>query len=191
MKRLVLVLATAIAPLHAQPPEKTLAAVIGDRAPAAILRAMPDETPPNQRLAGLTFVAGYQVIGQPVPLNAAQSARLAAVARDPAAFDATQFEEHLRPGVIYRFGAGADVVDLLVCFSCDKIAVVPAGADAIASTHHITQATRDALLGLAKELLPGDEAIQELPRIRSAHAVPPPPAPVPKDAPKPGSGAGN
>jgi hypothetical protein len=161
-----------------------IASIIGQRAPTAILRTMPSDTPPNQRLAGLVFIAGYEVIGQPFPLSAAQANRLDAAMKDPDACDTTQNEEHMRPGVAYRFGSGADAVDLLVCFSCDKIAAIPPGAGAITTTHHITQATRDVLLGLAKELLPQDEAIQELPRIRSEHPIPPPPAPVPRDAPR-------
>ncbi len=171
--------------LRAGPPVESAAGLIGQRLPTTILRTMPSDTPPNQRLAGLNFIAGYEVIGQPVPLSAAQAGRLAETMKNPAACDTTQNEERLRPGVAYRFGSGADAVDLLVCFSCDKIALVPPGAVGIASTHHITQATRDVLLGLAKELLPQDEAVQELPRVRSDHPIPPPPAPVPKDVPRP------
>jgi hypothetical protein len=178
---MIIALAMIIAPSHA---EDSIAAIIGQRAPTAILRIMPDDTPPNQRMPGLSFIAGYEVIGQPIPLSAEQAARLAAAIKDPAAFDGAQNEEHMRPGVAYRFGTGADAVDMLVCFSCDKIAVVPPGAAAITSTHHIAQATRDTLLGIAKELLPKDEAIQELPRVRSVHPIPPPAVPVPKDAPR-------
>ena len=97
----------------------------------------------------------------------------------------------MRPGVAYRFGTGADAVDLLVCFSCDKVAFIQPGADTVGIVHHITQPTRDALLSLAKELLPQDEAIQELPKVRGTHPVPAPYAPLPKDAPRPGQPAGN
>ncbi len=153
------------------------------RAPAAILRTMPSATPPNQRLAGLTFIAGYEIIGQPIPLPTPEAARLAAITDTPSAFGPTQNEEEMRPGVAYRFGSGEDAVDLLVCFSCDKAAIVPVGAETLAATRHITQAARDVLLEIAKQLLPDDEAIQALPRVRSEKPVPPPPIPLPANLP--------
>ncbi len=172
--------------LSARAGDISIAQLIGARAPTAILRIIPDETPPNQRLDSLVFLAGYQAVGDPVSLNPAQAARLAAMVQAPASFNDTEPEAKMRPGVAYRFGTGADAVHMLVCFSCDKVAVIPPGKDAVGLSAHLTQPARDVLLALAKELLPQDDAIQELPRIRSEHAVPPPPAPVPKDAPRPG-----
>jgi len=164
----------------------TVAAQLGDRTATEILRAMPSDTPPNQRLEGLTFVGGYEIIGQPVKLTADQSATITAALKSPAAFDSEVIEEKMRPGIAYRFGEGTDAVNVLVCFGCDKIAVIPPGADGITTTHHITQATRDALLSTAKATLPTDEAIQELPKVRSQNPVPPPAASIPSDALHPG-----
>ncbi len=182
MKILFVLLALAVSARAATP----VADLLGGRAPTAILRTMPSDTPPNQRLDGLAFIAGYEAIGAPVPIPAEKAAALAARLKDPGSTDAENNDEHMRPGVAYRFGAGADAVDVLVCFSCDKIAVLPAGAPAITETFHLTQATRDVLLDLAKQLLPEDEAIQELPRVRRVHPAPPPDVPVPADAPRPG-----
>ena len=190
MKRLVIVLSLLVGLTMATATAAgTVAELIGDRAPTAILRIVPDETPKNQRLDGLIFLAGYEAVGQPATPDPAQAARLAAMVRNPGSFDDTEPEAKMRPGVAYRFGTGADAVDMLVCFSCDKVAVIPAGHDAIGLSAHITQPARDVLLGLAKELLPRDEAIQELPRIRSIKAVPAPAVPVPANAPRPGKPA--
>jgi len=161
-------------------------AVLGDRAPTAILRVMPSYAPPNQRLPEFAFIAGYEVIGQPVPLDAGQASALLAAVKAPDAFDDTEPEQRMMPGISYRFGAGADAIEMLVCFGCDKVAIIPPGADKISDTLHITQPTRDALLGLAKKLLPNDEAIQSLPKVRATKPVPPPSVPVPKDAPRAG-----
>jgi len=165
---------------------ESVAAAIGDRVPTAILGVMPSDTPPGQRLPDLVFVAGYEVVGQPVPLDAAQAARLLAAVKAPGAFDSAEPEQKMMPAIAYRFGTAPDAVDLLVCFGCDKVAIVPSGADAIAGTQHLTQPARDALLGLAKELLPKDEAIQELPKVRSEKPAPPPAVPIPQDAPRAG-----
>lgn len=170
-------------------PASELADAIGDRPATAILRTMPSHTPPNHRLKGLTFLAGYEVIGEPVPVPADRSAALVAQLKKPDATKAPLNEEKMRPGAAYRFGEGPDAVNVLVCFSCDKVAVVLPGQDAIAHTLPISQPTRDALLDLAKVLLPKDEAIQELPRVRNPYPVPPPAAPVPADAPRPGGPA--
>jgi hypothetical protein len=166
------------------------AVLLGDRVPTQILRTMPSGTPPNQRMDGITFIAGYEIIGTPVAIPADRAAALAMALKDHAAFSKEQNEEKMRPGVAYRFGSGPTAVDVLVCFSCDKISLIPAGIDEITTTYQLTQTTRDALLSLAKELLPNDEAIQALPRVRSAHPVSPPFAPVPKDAPRTGQPAG-
>lgn len=163
-----------------------LAEAIGDRPATAVLRTMPSHTPPNHRLPGLTFLAGYEVIGDAVPVSAEQSAALVAQLKKPDATRAPLNEERMRPGIAYHFGEGDDAVNLLVCFSCDKVAIVPPGQDAIAHTLPIAQPTRDALLDLAKVLLPKDEAIQELPRVRNPKPAPPPAAPIPADAPRPG-----
>jgi hypothetical protein len=181
----LLLLAPALA---AEPPVATL---LGNRPATVILRTMPSDTPSNQRLDGLTFIAGYQVIGDPVPIPPEKAAALAAALESPVAFDAASNDQHMRPGVAYRFGTGADAVYLLVCFSCDKVTFIRPGADTPGTMHHITQTTRDTLLGLAKALLPQDEAIQELPKVRGTHPAPPPYAPIPKDAPKPGQPTGN
>lgn len=186
--RLFLLLLTVALPLRAATEDPS--ALLGDRQPTVILRTMPSDTPPNQRLDGLAFIAGYQVIGDPAPIPAEKAAALRAALESPTAFDAASNDEHMRPGVAYRFGAGKDAIDVLVCFSCDKVALIPPGADRITTVHHITQATRDVLLDTAKALLPQDEAIQELPKVRGTHPAPPPYAPVPKDAPRPGQPAG-
>jgi hypothetical protein len=172
------------------------AQILAGWSPAEILRIMPSDTPPNQRLAGLAFVAGYEVIGQPVSIPAEKSAALLAALTDPAAFTVEKNEEHMRPGVAIRFRPTGPtdktaILNLLVCFSCDKVALIPPGAGAITATYQIAQPTRDALLGLSKELLPGDEAIQALPKIRSKSAIPPPAAPIPADAPRAGQSSEN
>ena len=156
-----------------------LPALLGDRAPEGIRRTMLQPTPVAQQLAGLLFLGGYEAIGQPVALTPAQRDRLTAALRAPGAFDGEKNDEVMRPGVAYRFGAGADFIDLLVCFSCDRVAVVPANAAEPTALFHLAQPTREALLDVAKEALPTDEAIQELPRIRGKRPVPPPPAPTP------------
>ncbi|HEY8898965.1 MAG TPA: hypothetical protein VIM61_00925 [Chthoniobacterales bacterium] len=190
---LALAIAAFALPLRAA---DTPAQILAGWTPAEILRLMPSDTPPNQRLAGLAFVAGYEVIGQSVSIPAEKSAALLAALTDPAAFTAEKNEEHMRPGVAIRFRPTGPtdktaILYLLVCFSCDKVALIPPGAGAITATYQIAQPTRDALLGLSKELLPQDEAIQALPKIRSKSAIPPPAAPIPADAPRAGQSSEN
>lgn len=152
---------------------------LGDREPVSVRRTMLQPTPVAQQLAGLIFTGGYEVLGEPVTLSAAQRERLTTALRAPGALDGEKNEEKMRPGVSYRFGAGDDFIDVLVCFSCDRIALVPAGAAEPSALYHLAQPTREAFLDVAKEALPTDEAIQQLPRVRSKKAVPPPPAPTP------------
>jgi hypothetical protein len=189
MKPAVALLTALLAIITLRAAEPPVATLLGQLPATAVLRTMPSDTPANQRLDGLAFIAGYQVIGDPVPIPAEKSAALRTALESPTAFTATTKDEIMRPGVAYRFGTGADAVDLLVCFSCDKVAFIRPGADTVGIVHHITQPTRDVLLDLAKELLPQDEAIQELPKVRGTRLVPPPYAPIPKDAPRPGQPA--
>lgn len=158
---------------------QTVAELIGDRAPTAILRMMPSDTPANERFAELEYIAGFEVIGEAVPLGSANANAIAEIVKTPEAFVTGEIEKKMRPGVAYRFGSGDDAVDMLVCFSCDKIGIVRHGEESIVLMQDIPQSTRDVLLSVAKAALPNDEAIQELPRIRSKNPIPPPAVPVP------------
>lgn len=186
MKTLFAILATLASFATLRADDTGIVQAIGDRAPTTILRMIPDMVPVGQQLASLLFIGGYQAIDRDgVPLTPDQAARLSAAVKAPGAFDTTEPEAKMRPGITYRFGAGADAVDMLVCFSCDKVSLVPVGKDTIAATGHIAQATREVLLSIAKEALPKDEAIQELPAVRSENAVPAPAVPVPEGARRP------
>ncbi len=181
---LSILLALSVLPTRAAD-DTGIVKTLGDRAPTAILRMIPDFVPPNQRLATLSFIGGYQAIDAGVPLTAGQAARLAAAVAADHAFTNTEPEAKMRPGVTYRFGSGANAIDMLVCFSCDKVSLVAPGKDDVLATGHIVQTTRDVLLGIAKEALPKDEAIQELSRVRSESAAPAPAVPVPDGARRP------
>ncbi len=171
----LLVLALSVT-VHAEP----ISDVLGDRAPTEIRRIIPSETPTHLRLDGIEFIAGYEVIGQPIALTTDQIATLEDLTTDPAAFDSDGVATcKFRPGIALRYGAGEDVIDLLVCFACDEVASVPTGQD-VTQLAIIPQSTRDVLLDLAKTALPDDSAIQELPDVRRKGAAPPPFAPTPQ-----------
>jgi len=162
-----------------------LSALVGSREPMLLQRVTPSDTPDYQRFPGSTYIGDYEVIGEGVSIPAAQASALLQVLRNPAAFESgVKVKCAFRPGVAYRCGTGKDAIDLLVCFACDEVAVVPLGGRQIA-IYHMPQSSRDVLLGVAKQLLPNDEAIQELPKVRRESPAPPPPAPIPKDLPHP------
>lgn len=152
--------------------------ILGDRAPTEIRRIIPSETPTNLRLEGIDFIAAYEVIGEPTPLASDQATTVRELTTDPAAFDSDgEATCKFRPGVAVRYGADADVIDLLVCFACDEVATVPLGGE-VTQLATMPQSSRDALLSLAKAALPRDEAIQELPTIRREGTATPPYAPA-------------
>jgi len=192
IRRGAAILALLAACAFAAHADELITRTVGDRPATLILRTMLSATPEGQRLGDVSYIAGYEVIGKSVAIPPAAAEKLAALVKNPAAFERPAENEKpapdtlYRPGVAYRFGTDKGFVDLLVCFSCDKIAIVPMGSAWIAAIRDVTQPARDVLLGVAKELLPGDEALQALPRVRSKSPAPPPPAPVPADAPKPG-----
>lgn len=165
---------------------------VGDRPATQILRTMLNPTPESQRLGDVTYVAGYEILGSALALPPDAAARLAGMVKAPDSFTEPPAEEKAdpgtayRPGVAFRFGTEKDAVYLLVCFSCDKVAVVPAGGQWIAGVRDVAQPARDVFLGVAKQMLPQDEAVQALPRVRSKNPVPPPAVPIPGNAPKPG-----
>lgn len=174
-------LAGANAGMAADP--ESLSAQVGSREPVLLQRVTPSDTPDYQRLPGSTYIGDYEVVGEAVSIPATQAAALLQVLRVPAAFESgVKVKCAFRPGVAYRCGEGKDAIDLLVCFACDEVAVVPLGGQQVA-TYHMPQSSRDVLLGVAKQLLPNDEAIQELPKVRRESPAPPPPAPLPKDLP--------
>jgi hypothetical protein len=179
---IVAALAAMVSPILAAGPEP-LSALLGSREPVLLQRVTPSDTPDYQRLPGSTYIGNYEVVGEEVSIPAAQASALLQVLRVPAAFESgVKVKCAFRPGVAYRCGAGEDAIDLLVCFACDEVAVVPLGGQQVA-IYHMPQSSRDVLLGVAKQLLPDDEAIQELPKVRRASPAPPPPAPLPKDLP--------
>jgi hypothetical protein len=185
-RAILLAFACLAATAFAQAEKKSIAEILGDRMPTTAERTMISPTPPEQRLAGVVYIGGYEVIGKTAAISKEQSAQLATLLKDSAGFPQGQPAKcGFRPGVVFRFGSGADAIDMLVCFSCDEIALVPYGKDAVA-TSGFSQSSRDVMLNLTKKLFPTDEAIQALPKVRSEQAVPPPVAPVPADAPRPG-----
>lgn len=171
-------LALALA-LHLTARAEPIAAILGDGPATEIRRIMPSETPTNLRLDGIPFIAGYEVIGDPIPLSADQARTVQDLTADPDAFDSEgKATCKFRPGIAIRFGSGEDATDLLVCFACDEVATVPLGND-VSQLAILPQSSRDVLLALAKAALPSDSAIQELPPVRREGSAPPPFAPIP------------
>lgn len=150
---------------------------IAGRVPGKLLRVMPGETPVHLRYAQ-EYIDQYEVIGSsPVTIPADAQDVLKSVLDNEAGFGPLRPDRcKFRPGLSFRIGTGSDQLDLLVCFACDEIAVVPAGKS-VQAIYAFDQPTRDILLNLSKSLLPSDEAIQELPAVRRDKAAPPPPAP--------------
>ncbi len=154
-----------------------IADILGDRKATEIRRIIPSETPENLKLPELTYIADFEILGEPVALSAAQAATLTKLTSDAAAFDSDgEATCKFRPGVALRFGTDGDAIDLLVCFACNEVAAVPLG-EAIEQLALMPQSSRNVLLNLSKEALPDDEAIQELPAVRREGPAPAPPAP--------------
>jgi len=175
------------------PPESTAPLPISDkpfsewsigRTFTHLLRVVPSETPAHLRYAP-EYIAQFEVLGgSPVPIPAPDQEVLTALLASSSAFGPLRPDRcKFRPGLSLRSGEGSTQQDLLICFACDEIAVVPAGGE-ISAIYSFDQPTRDILLNLSKKLLPDDEAIQELPPVRRDKAAPPPPAqplPEPED----------
>lgn len=158
---------------------ETINEIIGNRPATEIRRIIPSETPDSLRLPELTYIANFEVLGQPDALTADQATTLTKLIADPSAFAADgEATCKFRPGVALRFGADSDTIDLLVCFACDEVATVPLG-QGIQQLALMPQSSRDTLLDLAKAALPKDEAIQELPAIRREGPAPAPAPPAP------------
>jgi len=156
--------------------DKPLTEWIGDRVPTHLLRVIPSETPAHLRFAP-EYIDQFEVLGgAPVPIPVADQGDLKSVLANENGFGPLRPDRcKFRPGLSLRSGAGSEQQDLLVCFACDELAVVPAGGK-IEAIYAFDQPTRDTLLNLAKALLPDDEAIQELPAVRRDKAAPAPPA---------------
>ncbi len=157
--------------------DKPFAQWLGGNMPTQLLRVMPGETPTHLRYAP-EYIDQYEVIGTgPVEIPPSARETLKETLANSGGFGALRTDRcKFRPGLSLRAGAGADQIDLLVCFACDEIGIVPSGQP-LQALYSFDQATRDVLLNLAKTLLPQDEAIQELPTIRRDKAAPPLPAP--------------
>ncbi len=156
---------------------ESITEIIGDRAATEIRRIIPSETPANLRLPELTYIADFEILGEPTAITSGQADTVAKLIADPAAFDADgEATCKFRPGVALRFGTAPDAIDLLVCFACDEVAAVPP-SQGIEQLALMPQSSRDILLSLSKEALPNDEAIQELPAVRREGPAPAPPAP--------------
>jgi len=144
---------------------------LGGAEPTRLSRVMPGETPDNLRHAD-EYIGRYEVLPGTVALPPAWIEKLAPVLANASAFGELRPDRcRFRPGVALRATTG----DLLICFACDEIGVVPEDGKLVA-VYSFDQATRDALLSLSKQLLPDDEAIQELPEVRRDTAPPPIPA---------------
>ncbi|MGC1481268.1 MAG: hypothetical protein WA771_12230 [Chthoniobacterales bacterium] len=158
-------------------PAEPISEVIGDRKATEIRRIIPAETPEAQRLPELSYIAGYEILGDPEILTTEQTATLEALTAKPDAFESDgEATCKLRPGVALRFGSESDAIDMLVCFACNEVAAVPLDRT-ITQLALMPQSSRDVLLGIAKAALPEDEAIQELPEVRREGAAPAPYAP--------------
>lgn len=168
------------APTPAEVPvsDKPFADWLGNRAPSELFRVMPGETPAHLRYAP-EYIDQYEVIGTgPVAIPENVQVTLKKAFQNNAAFGPLRIDRcKFRPGLSVRAGEGTDRMDFLICFACDEIGVVPMGQP-LQALYSFDQPTREILLNMAKQLLPNDEAIQELPAIRRDKAAPPPPAPA-------------
>lgn len=99
---------------------------------------------------------GYPVLSGPVPVDADAAVRLVRVLRraDTYLFDAAKGCV-FSPGVVVRFTRGERSVDVLLCFSCDELSVVPGGREDF-------DAARPELVTWVKRAFPADAALQAL-----------------------------
>lgn len=152
--------------------------------PSEVFRVMPGETPAEQRFAE-NYIDRFEVIGSAVPIPTVTAKRLITTLLNSPGFGELRRNRcKFRPGISFRGGEGDARVDLLVCFACDEIGIVPAGKS-LAAVYAFDQSTRDVLLAAAKELLPKDEAIQELPEVRREGVAPALPVPILRNLPAP------
>jgi len=157
--------------------DKPFAQWLGGNMPTQLLRVMPGETPTHLRYAP-EYIDQYEVIGTgPVEIPPTARETLKETLANSSGFGALRTDRcKFHPGLSLRAGAGKDQIDLLVCFACDEIGIVP-GGQPLQVLYSFDQPTRDVLLNMAKSLLPQDEVIQELPGVRRDKTASPLPAP--------------
>lgn len=163
--------------------DQPISAWLGDRTlPTLLLRVMPGATPQNQRYAP-EYIDSWEVIGgSPAEIPAADGEILSGLLQGGEGFEPLRPDRcKFRPGLSFRSGETDADFDLLVCFACDEVGVVPRESNKLVAVYAFDQPTRDVLLDLAKRLLPDDEAIQELPPVRRDTTARPPSVPIPED----------
>ncbi len=111
------------------------------------------------RESGAAKVGDYPILSTGPQLNRAQSDRLRELLFDGAnwQFNLAKGCEFM-PGVDFRFVAGAEQVDVLLCFSCDKWAFLHGDRFLVEDNDR----ARGALLRLACEAFPEDEVLRSL-----------------------------
>ena len=104
-------------------------------------------------------VADFPIIANGPDLTADQVRELQSLI-----FDATNYEFdsakgcEFMPGVVFRFEKGSDLVDVLLCFSCDEWAFLRNGNWKIEDNDR----ARSRLLALAKAAFPDDAVLAKL-----------------------------
>lgn len=134
--------------------------------PEAILRVQSSVTPSELQF-GEANIAGYAILGEVVQLPADAAEQIVQLMQNPGAFESGDKARcPFAPGLSIRFIGNGSSADLLICFGCDEVAIVPDGGSELGTLYSMPQTTRDVMLGVAKSILSGDEGIQALPAVR-------------------------
>jgi len=124
------------------------------------LRIDPKKYDEDKLTDGTKGIAGYAITDRPVKLSPEQIKSLAAILANPGtySFDSSKGCK-FDPGIALRTLAGQQEVVVLLCFSCDELAIFVQGKRVGSED---TDNARGKLLALARQLFPQDEAIQAL-----------------------------
>ncbi len=105
-------------------------------------------------------IGDWPITSGPITVDAKTAAELTAVFSNPATYDWDSAKGcEFDPGVAFRFTDESGSTDVLLCFSCDEMAVVRGGKRIGGED---TDSARQKLVAIAKRLFPQDEAIQAL-----------------------------
>lgn len=109
---------------------------------------------------GATDLHGFPIVAGPVPISAEHAAALADVLLQDGTYDWDRAKGcEFLPGLAIRETRGATVVDVLVCFSCDEIAVWKNG---VKTGGEDVDSRRSDLIALARRIFPGDAKFRAL-----------------------------
>ena len=116
---------------------------------------------PSQQLGGYPITAG------PVTVDSKTAGELFAILADKNTYNFELKNCSIRPGVALRFTGQSTVLEVLLCFTCDELAILLDGKGVRSKyRHRYFDKARARLVPLMKRIFPADPEIQQLKSVR-------------------------